>query len=141
MVAFYILTKGEHPFGEERERRGNLLDGNPVYLDKVKDPAAKDLISWMLKHDPKDRPTAEEALRHPYLQPLKQQFELLCSMGNQREIRIGDNISSVAYYYTCKEHWTWSANMPAMSSKFNFECVIQYYTDQWNESGESRVRL
>ena len=95
MVAFYILTKGEHPFGRERDRRRNLLDGNPVYLDKVKDPAAKDLISWMLKHDPKDRPTAEEALRHPYLQPLKQQFELLCSMGNQREIKIGDNSSSV----------------------------------------------
>ena len=30
-----------------------------------------------------------------------------------------------------KEHWTWSTNMAAMASKFNFECVIQYYTDQW----------
>ena len=36
-----------------------------------------------------------------------------------------------AYSYTRKEHWTWSTNMAAMASKFNFECVIQYYTDQW----------
>ena len=35
-----------------------------------------------------------------------------------------------AYSYTRKEHWTWSTNMAAMASKFNFECVIQYYTDQ-----------
>ena len=36
-----------------------------------------------------------------------------------------------AYSYTRKDHWTWSTNMAAMASKFNFECVIQYYTDQW----------
>ena len=95
MVAFYTLTKGEHPFGEEADRQRNLLDGNPVYLDKLKDPAAKDLISWMLKHDPKDRPTAKEALKHPYLQPMKKQFELLCKMGNQAEIKKGDKSSDV----------------------------------------------
>ena len=71
MVAFFILTKGEHPFGEKPDRDRNLLDGNPVYLDKVKDPAAKDLISWMLNHDPKKRPAAQEALKHPYLQSEK----------------------------------------------------------------------
>ena len=36
-----------------------------------------------------------------------------------------------AYSYTRKEHWTWSTKMAAMTSKFNFECAIQYYTDQW----------
>ena len=39
--------------------------------------------------------------------------------------------SSKAYSYTLKEHWTSSTNMAAMTSKFNFECVIQYYTNQW----------
>ena len=91
MVAFYIVTKGEHPFGEEADRQRNLLDGNPVYLDKLEDPAAKDFISWMLKHDPKDRPTAKEALKHPYLLSMEKQFELLCKMGNQLEIKTGDN--------------------------------------------------
>ena len=95
MVAFYIVTKGEHPFGEEPDRQRNILDGNPVYLEKLKDPVAKDLIWWMLNHNPRDRPTAEEALKHPYLQPMKKQFELLCKMGNQPEIKLGDNSSTV----------------------------------------------
>jgi serine/threonine-protein kinase/endoribonuclease IRE1 len=95
MVAFYIVTKGGHPFGAKPDRLRNLLDGKPVGLDTLKDEAAKDLIAWMLQHDPKDRPTAEEALKHPYLQPPKQQFELLCKLGNQQEIKTGDNNSPV----------------------------------------------
>ena len=95
MVVFYIVTKGEHPFGEEPDRQRNILDGNPVYLNKLEDPAAKDLISWMLNHDPNDRPTAEEALKHPYLQLKEKQFELLYKMGNQPEIKTGDKNSNV----------------------------------------------
>ena len=95
MVAFYIVTNGEHPFGEKPDRLRNLLDGKPVGLDKLKDAAAKDLISWMLNHDPKDRPSAEKALKHPYLQPAKQQFEMLCRVGNQPEIKTEDVKSDV----------------------------------------------
>ena len=95
MVAFYTVTKGEHPFGEERHRLDNLLKGNPVGLDTLEDPVLKDFLSWMLSHDPKDRPSAEEALKHPYLCPAKQQFEMLCKMGNQQEIITGYNSSSV----------------------------------------------
>ena len=95
MVVFYIVTKGEHPFGEEPDRQRNILDGNPVYLDNLEDPSVKDLISLMLNHDPNDRPTAEEALKHPYLQPMEKQFELLCKMGNQPEIKTEDNNSRV----------------------------------------------
>ena len=94
-MAFYIVKKGEHPFGEERYRLDNLLDGNPVGLDTLDDPVLKDLLSWMLNHDPRDRPSAEEALSHPYLQPPKQQFEMLCKIGNQHEIKTGDTSSDV----------------------------------------------
>ena len=95
MVAFYTVTKGQHPFGEEPDRDRNLRNGNPVYLHKLEDPAVKDLISWMLSHDSKERPTAEQALKHPYLQSMEQQFELLSKMGNQPEIKTEDNSSGV----------------------------------------------
>ena len=95
MIAFYVVTKGEHPFGKKPDRLRNLLHGKPVYLNKVKDPAAKDLISWMLSHNPEDRPLAGEAQKHPYLQPKKQQFKMLCEVGNQREVKTGDNSSDV----------------------------------------------
>ena len=64
-------------------------------MDTLEDSVLKDLLSWMLSHNAKDRPSAEEALKHPYLQPVKQQFEMLCKMGNQQEIKSGDKGSSV----------------------------------------------
>ena len=95
MVAFYIVTKGGHPYGEERFRLDNLLNGNPAHLCKVEDLFTNDLITWMLSHDPKERPSAEEALKHPYLQSEEQKFELLCKIGNEMEIKTGNTKSDV----------------------------------------------
>ena len=76
MVAYYVVTKGKHPFGEEADRLRNLLDGKPVGLERLLDPGLKHLLSWMLSHDPYDRPSAEEALKHPYLQTAEEKFEM-----------------------------------------------------------------
>ena len=90
MVSFYILTKGQHPFGSEDDCVRNLRDGNATELAKLGDPVAEDFISWMLQHIPENRPSALEALKHPYLQTSDQQFELLKCVGNEPEIKKGD---------------------------------------------------
>ena len=124
MVAFYILTKGKHPFGGKPDRLRNLLDDKPVGLDNLKDDAAKDLISWMLNHDPKDRPSAKEALKHPYLQPAKQQFEMLCKIGNQPEIKTQDVKSDVVRKLNSNPE-DWRSKIPADDLTYLFTVCLE----------------
>jgi serine/threonine-protein kinase/endoribonuclease IRE1 len=95
MVAYFIVSKGEHAFGPELDRNNNLRKGNPVGLNNINDPALKDLLCWMLSHSPKERPAAKEARKHPYLQSTHEQFELLCTVGNLHEIKTGNSTCNV----------------------------------------------
>ncbi|XP_046843775.1 probable serine/threonine-protein kinase ireA isoform X2 [Xenia sp. Carnegie-2017] len=87
MVAYYVATKGEHAFGTEENILNNLLTGNLVGLKKIDDVQLKDLLSWMLQHEPKLRPSANEALKHPYLQSNEEKFDMLSKVGNQPELK------------------------------------------------------
>ncbi|XP_046844660.1 serine/threonine-protein kinase/endoribonuclease IRE2-like [Xenia sp. Carnegie-2017] len=87
MVAYYVATKGKYPFGIEQHRLDNILKGNPAGLNEIKDATFKDLLSWMLQLKPEDRPSANESLRHPYLQSDEEKFNMLCDMGNQLEVK------------------------------------------------------
>ncbi|XP_046855932.1 serine/threonine-protein kinase shk1/pak1-like [Xenia sp. Carnegie-2017] len=95
MVAYYVATKGEHPFGNKRHRLNNMLNGNPVGLGKIKDETLKDLLSWMLNLKPEDRPSAIQALKHPFLMSDDDKFDFLCKVGNQQPIKTRDTKSSV----------------------------------------------
>ncbi|XP_028395457.1 serine/threonine-protein kinase 24-like [Dendronephthya gigantea] len=63
MIAFYVLTKGEHPFGSELDRMKNISEDNPVNLEKLGDREARRFVSWLINHKIDDRPYAHEALR------------------------------------------------------------------------------
>ncbi|XP_046855217.1 serine/threonine-protein kinase/endoribonuclease IRE2-like isoform X2 [Xenia sp. Carnegie-2017] len=95
MVAYYFATKGKHPFGGKRLRLDNMLKGDPVGLDEIKDETLKDLLSWMLNLKPEDRPSAIQALKHPFLMSDDDKFDFLCKVGNQQPIKTSDNKSSV----------------------------------------------
>lgn len=72
MIAFFILSKGKHPFGGNRSTRmTNILQGKPLGLKNLEDLEAKDFVSLLIRRNIDDRPYAEEALRHPYLAQVK----------------------------------------------------------------------
>ncbi|XP_046844653.1 serine/threonine-protein kinase/endoribonuclease IRE2-like [Xenia sp. Carnegie-2017] len=111
MVAYYVATKGKHPFGPPEYRLENLLDGNPVGLMDIDDVVLKDLLLWMLQHSPEDRPSAKEALIHPYLLSQEKKFSMLCDMGKQLETKqslghSSPNSNVVAQLYAYMEWMT-----------------------------------
>jgi serine/threonine protein kinase len=132
MVAFYILTKGQHPFGEGEQVRTNLLAANPVNLKMLDGHLfAKDLISWMLSKDPKDRPSAEEALQHPYLKSKEQQFKLLWGMANY--VNGKDANTRVVVKELNKDKSDWEKRMDAkvleyLSYDYEHGVEVTYYS-------------
>ncbi|XP_046855265.1 uncharacterized protein LOC124448295 isoform X2 [Xenia sp. Carnegie-2017] len=96
LVAYYVATKGKNPFGTKRHRLDNMLNGDPVSLKELSDESLKDLLSWMLNLQPEDRPSANMALKHPFLMSDDEKFDLLCIVGNELPTTTNDTQSSVA---------------------------------------------
>jgi serine/threonine protein kinase len=67
MIAYFILSKGEHPFGHPYERMTNIMKGDPVNLKNLNDPEARLFVSKLFSHKIDDRPHASEALSYPYI--------------------------------------------------------------------------
>jgi serine/threonine-protein kinase/endoribonuclease IRE1 len=67
MIAFFISTKGEHPFGPALERMINISKGNPVNLDILDVLQVRKFISWLISHNIDDRPYAPQALADPFM--------------------------------------------------------------------------
>ncbi|KAG0048188.1 bifunctional endoribonuclease/protein kinase ire1 [Gryganskiella cystojenkinii] len=69
-VFYYVLTNGDHPFGDRYSRERNILLNQPDLsgLDALGQEGveAKDLISKMIAHNPADRPDAFSVMHHPF---------------------------------------------------------------------------
>ena len=96
MLAFYILTKGKHPFGAPIDQLRNLHNDDPVELKKLSDPVVKDLLSEMLANELKKRPYVEQALKHPYFLSFEEQMRFLEAVGNEPEIKNSDSYPNCA---------------------------------------------
>ncbi|XP_046854835.1 uncharacterized protein LOC124447883 isoform X2 [Xenia sp. Carnegie-2017] len=110
MVAYYVATKGKHPFGAKRYKLDNMLNGNPVGLDEIKDETLKDLLLWMLKRQPEERPSANEALKHPFLMSDNEKFEFLCKVGKLQSTKTNDREASIVQHLNI-ESSNWRSQM------------------------------
>jgi serine/threonine-protein kinase/endoribonuclease IRE1 len=94
MLCYYVLTKGKHPYGRRVDRTSNISQGH-IDLEDLSDPCARDLITWMLQHDPAERPNVHQCLKHPYLRKAEENFNLVVRAGNEKEIKTRDATSIV----------------------------------------------
>jgi serine/threonine-protein kinase/endoribonuclease IRE1 len=68
-VISFVLTGGDHPFGETVfGRDGKIADGAPDLrsLAALQVPEALDIVQQMISSNPAHRPTALETLQHPF---------------------------------------------------------------------------
>ncbi|ORX88917.1 hypothetical protein K493DRAFT_410752 [Basidiobolus meristosporus CBS 931.73] len=69
-VFYYVLSGGEHPFGDRFSREANILKGKYSLhrIDEMVEEGweAKDLIERMISINPKNRPNAFTVMLHPY---------------------------------------------------------------------------
>ena len=87
-IFYYCLTGGSHPFDKDGKfmREANIVKG--VYdisaLECLGDYQweAKDLVSSMLKHNPKERPDAATILTHPFFWPAEKRLDFLCQVSD-----------------------------------------------------------
>lgn len=94
-VYFYILTGGNHPFGDRYLREGNIIKGeydlsilvNSCPLDKVE---LMDLISSMINHNPRLRPDTHEIMKHPFFWSTHKKLEFLLKVSDRFEIERRD---------------------------------------------------
>lgn len=70
-IILYTLIYGEMPFEEESELDSKLkiTTEDPVYSEEADMPSTcQDLLKSLLSKDPKNRPTLDEILSHPFLE-------------------------------------------------------------------------
>ncbi|CAG8443857.1 10853_t:CDS:2 [Ambispora leptoticha] len=91
---YYVLSNGEHPFGDRYSREVNILKG--VYelnkLDNMGEEGveARDLIERMIERDPKKRPRASTVMIHPYFWSPAKRLSFLQDASDRFEVEERD---------------------------------------------------
>ncbi|KAK6200067.1 uncharacterized protein RJT21DRAFT_120969 [Scheffersomyces amazonensis] len=94
-VFFYILTGGNHPFGDRYLREGNIIKGEyDLSLLNIKCPNDKneaiDLVSSMISANPSKRPNTMKILKHPLFWSVNKKLEFLLKVSDRFEIEKRD---------------------------------------------------
>ncbi|ODM96120.1 Serine/threonine-protein kinase/endoribonuclease IRE1 [Orchesella cincta] len=84
-VYYYVLTEGNHPFGDYIRRQVNILDDKPDIRENDMEEHNKGgstLIKKMIARDPEERPKMPCILSHPLLWNNKRTLEFLADVSN-----------------------------------------------------------
>lgn len=89
-VFYFVLSRGEHPFGVNSKREGNIEE-NIYDLSELSDYSmpnnfeAQDLIERMIAFNPKARPDAGQVLLHPLFWSPHKKLEFLLKFSDRFE--------------------------------------------------------
>ena len=93
LLLHYILSQ-KHPFAPKNcasefqvphKTEANIMNGKMEGWDKSLCPEATHLIRMLIKSNENDRPSAAEALQHPFFWSNKEKVDFLEVVGNQKE--------------------------------------------------------
>ncbi|KAI5958066.1 IRE1 [Candida theae] len=94
-VFFYILTNGQHPFGDRYMREGNIIRGEydlSILLTKCPNDKYEsiDLISSLIHANPALRPNTSKILHHPLFWSPTKRLEFLLKVSDRFEVEKRD---------------------------------------------------
>uniref|UniRef100_A0ABM5F017 non-specific serine/threonine protein kinase n=1 Tax=Pogona vitticeps TaxID=103695 RepID=A0ABM5F017_9SAUR len=88
-VFYYVLSGGEHPFGDTFHRQANILAGS-YRLDRLQQEThgnilGRELIEAMIQMDPQGRPSATRVLLHPFFWSHEKQLQFFLDVSDRIE--------------------------------------------------------
>ncbi|KAI8969235.1 hypothetical protein BDF20DRAFT_152288 [Mycotypha africana] len=93
-VFYYVLSNGDHPFGNRFGRENNILNGDYDLskLDHMGEDGveAKDLVTRMISSQPKLRPNCDTILSHPFFWSNAKKLAFLQDASDRFEIEERD---------------------------------------------------
>uniref|UniRef100_A0A8C3T418 Serine/threonine-protein kinase/endoribonuclease IRE1 n=1 Tax=Chelydra serpentina TaxID=8475 RepID=A0A8C3T418_CHESE len=88
-VFYYVVSGGEHPFGDSLRRQANILLGTCQLACLLEDThdnvVARELISAMISNEPQERPSARQVLMHPFFWSREKQLQFFQDVSDRIE--------------------------------------------------------
>uniref|UniRef100_A0A6Q2WSG9 Serine/threonine-protein kinase/endoribonuclease IRE1 n=1 Tax=Esox lucius TaxID=8010 RepID=A0A6Q2WSG9_ESOLU len=88
-VFYYVVSRGQHPFGDTLRRQANILGGEYCLThfmeDMHDDVIARDLIERMISSDPESRPSTSSVLKHPFFWSPEKQLQFFQDVSDRIE--------------------------------------------------------
>ncbi|NXX81119.1 ERN1 endoribonuclease, partial [Urocolius indicus] len=88
-IFYYVLSGGQHPFGDSLRRQANILSGS-YQLSCLQEEAhdklvARELIAAMISPEPQQRPSAPMVLAHPFFWSQEKQLQFFQDVSDRIE--------------------------------------------------------
>ncbi|KAK6481701.1 serine/threonine-protein kinase/endoribonuclease IRE1 [Huso huso] len=88
-VFYYVISRGQHPFGDTIRRQANILSGaytlDHFMEDFYEDVIAEHLIMQMISSKPQERPSTSCVLKHPFFWSREKQLQFFQDVSDRIE--------------------------------------------------------